>query len=241
MNIRVKKNKNIHVQNRALCILHEIFIFKQNEQNYHKVSGGGFWIMMGRTHFAIGLATSLAVIQPKSIGECMTAIFAGALGGVTADNDTLNQSNSLSAQLLALKTALGILLIDYFFKLGICESIMANQTTALIGLLAFLVLWFIGFFSDHRTFTHSFLAMILYSLAIGLIYEPFTLGFMVAYLSHLALDILNRKKMPLLYPLDFGVCLKLCYADSKFDNFLMYVGYIATAVLLTIGLVASFS
>ena len=197
--------------------------------------------MMGRTHFAIGLATSLAVIQPKSIGECMTAIFAGALGGVTADNDTLNQSNSLSAQLLALKTALGILLIDYFFKLGICESIMANQTTALIGLLAFLVLWFIGFFSDHRTFTHSFLAMILYSLAIGLIYEPFTLGFMVAYLSHLALDILNRKKMPLLYPLDFGVCLKLCYADSKFDNFLMYVGYIATAVLLTIGLVASFS
>lgn len=197
--------------------------------------------MMGRTHFAIGLATSLAVIQPKSIGECMTAIFAGALGGVTADNDTLNQSNSLSAQLLALKTALGILLIDYFFKLGICESIMANQTTALIGLLAFLVLWFIGFFSDHRTFTHSFLAMILYSLAIGLIYEPFTLGFMVAYLSHLALDILNRKKMPLLYPLDFGVCLKLCYADSKFDNFLMYVGYIATAVFLTIGLVASFS
>ena len=197
--------------------------------------------MMGRTHFAIGLATSLAVIQPKSIGECMTAIFAGALGGVTADNDTLNQSNSLSAQLLALKTALGILLIDYFFKLGICESIMANQTTALIGLLAFLVLWFIGFFSDHRTFTHSFLAMILYSLAIGLIYEPFTLGFMVAYLSHLALDILNRKKMPLLYPLDFGVCLKLCYADSKFDTFLMYVGYIATAVLLTIGLVASFS
>ena len=197
--------------------------------------------MMGRTHFAIGLATSLAVMQPKSIGECMAAIFAGALGGVTADNDTLNQSNSLSAQLLALKTALGILLIDYFFKLGICESIMANQTTALIGLIAFLVLWFIGFFSDHRTFTHSFLAMILYSLAIGLIYEPFTLGFMVAYLSHLALDILNRKKMPLLYPLDFGVCLKLCYADSKFDNFLMYVGYIATAVLLTIGLVASFS
>ena len=215
--------------------------FKQNEQNYHKVSEGGFGIMMGRTHFAIGLATSLAVMQPKSIGECMTAIFAGALGGVTADNDTLNQSNSLSAQLLALKTALGILLIDYFFKLGICESIMANQTTALIGLIAFLVLWFIGFFSDHRTFTHSFLAMILYSLAIGLIYEPFTLGFMVAYLSHLALDILNRKKMPLLYPLDFGVCLKLCYADSKFDNFLMYVGYIATAVLLTIGLVASFS
>ena len=196
--------------------------------------------MMGRTHFAIGLATSLAVMQPKSVGECMAAIFAGALGGVTADNDTLNQSNSLSGQLLALKTALGALLIDYFFKLGICESIMENQTTALIGLISFLVLWFIGFFSDHRTFTHSFLAMILYSLAIGLIYEPFTLGFMVAYLSHLLLDILNRKKIHLLYPLDLGICLKLCYANRRADNFLMYVGYIATAVFLTVGLVSSF-
>jgi inner membrane protein len=203
-------------------------------------SEGGFWIMMGRTHFAIGLATSLAVMQPKSVGECMAAVFAGALGGVTADNDTLNQSNSLKGQLLALKTALGALLIDYFFKLGICESIMANPKKALVGLIAFLVLWFIGFFSDHRTFTHSFLAMILYSLAIGLIYEPFTLGFMVAYLSHLALDILNRKKMPLLYPLDLGICLKLCYSDGKMDTFLMYVGYITTAVFLTIGLVSGF-
>jgi inner membrane protein len=202
-------------------------------------SEGGFWIMMGRTHFAIGLATSLAVMQPKSVGECMAAVFAGALGGVTADNDTLNQSNSLKGQLLALKTALGALLIDYFFKLGICESIMANPKKALVGLIAFLVLWFIGFFSDHRTFTHSFLAMILYSLAIGLIYEPFTLGFMVAYLSHLLLDVLNRKKMPLLYPLDLGICLKLCYSNGKMDTFLMYVGYITTAVFLTIGLVSS--
>lgn len=196
--------------------------------------------MMGRTHFAIGLATSLAVMQPKSVGECMAAVFAGALGGVTADNDTLNQSNSLKGQLLALKTALGALLIDYFFKLGICESIMANPKKALVGLIAFLVLWFIGFFSDHRTFTHSFLAMILYSLAIGLIYEPFTLGFMVAYLSHLLLDVLNRKKMPLLYPLDLGICLKLCYSNGKMDTFLMYVGYITTAVFLTIGLVSGF-
>lgn len=194
--------------------------------------------MMGRTHFAVGLATSLVVMQPKSVSECMVAVFAGALGGVTADNDTLHQSNSLKGQLLAIKTALGVLLIDYFFKLGICESIMVNQTKALVGLVSFLVLWFLGYFSDHRTFTHSFLAMILYSLAIGLIYEPFTLGFMVAYLSHLILDVLNRKKIFLLFPLDFGICFRICYANGKMDNFLMYVGYITTAVFLAIGLVS---
>jgi inner membrane protein len=63
---------------------------------------------------------------------------------------------------------------------------------------------------------------------------------MVAYLSHLLLDVLNRKKMPLLYPLDLGICLKLCYSNGKMDTFLMYVGYITTAVFLTIGLVSGF-
>ena len=197
--------------------------------------------MMGRTHFAIGLATSLAVMQPKSLGGCMAAIFSGALGGVIADIDTLTQSHSLKGQLLALKTALGALIIDYIFKLGICESIMANQTTALAGLISFVVLGFMGYLSDHRTFTHSFPAMILYSLAIRLIYAPFGLGFLVAYLSHLILDLLNRKKIFLFYPLKFGMCLKLCYANRIADAFFMYIGYIAAAILLTVGFISGFA
>ena len=197
--------------------------------------------MMGKTHCTVGLATSRAVLQPKSISECLVAIVAGALGGVTADNDTLLESSALAGHLLSLRTTLIVLVIDYFFSLGICSSVMTNKTTAMIGLVSFLIFWIIGYFSVHRTFTHSFLAMVLYSLSIGFIYKPLALGFMAAYLSHLFLDLLNKKKLPLLYPMSVGVCFKLCYANRTANSIFLYLGYITSAVLLTMGIISGFS
>jgi inner membrane protein len=195
--------------------------------------------MMGITHFTIGLATSLAVMQPTSINGCLTAVIAGALGGVTPDNDMLDQDNGLKVQFRALQVTAGMLGLDIISGSGICESIISNQTTSIIGLVGFLILWFLGRISDHRTFTHSFLAMMLYSLFIGFIYEPLAIGYMAAYLSHLVLDMLNKKKVPLLYPLDGGICLKLCYANSTVDTVLMYIGYVISAILLIIGIISS--
>ena len=43
--------------------------------------------MMSKTHFAVGLATSLAIIQPKTFNECAVAVIGGTVGGVLADND----------------------------------------------------------------------------------------------------------------------------------------------------------
>ena len=73
-----------------------------------------------------------------------------------------------------------------------------SSILSIIGGVGFVVLWFIGFFSDHRTFTHSLTALSLFSLAVWLIYPPLLFGFVTAYLSHLLLDILNKKKMKFL-------------------------------------------
>ena len=75
--------------------------------------------MMGKTHFTIGLATALAVTQPQSVGECMVALIGGSLGGVIADNDTLQRSHAVKGHLIALKTTFLALLIDFFFKLSL--------------------------------------------------------------------------------------------------------------------------
>lgn len=197
--------------------------------------------MMGKTHFTVGLATALAVLQPQTVGECMLALIGGSLGGVTADNDTLHRSHAVKGHLMALKTALPAFLIDLFFGLGICKSVYENRVTAAMGLLAFLILWVIGYCSDHRTFTHSFMALILYSLAVGMIHKPLALGFAAAYLSHLILDITNRKKVPLFYPLDFGICLKLCYSNKTADKVIRIVGYAVSAFLLGRGLLMGFA
>ncbi len=60
--------------------------------------------MMRKTHFGIGIATPLAVIQPKSIEECLISIVGGAVGGVIADIDILDndyKSDALIGQTLA--------------------------------------------------------------------------------------------------------------------------------------------
>ena len=57
--------------------------------------------MMSRTHLAIGLAVSLATIQPTTFHECAVAVIGGAVGGVLADNDSLGrdyQSKVLGGQ-----------------------------------------------------------------------------------------------------------------------------------------------
>ena len=199
---------------------------------------------MSKTHFVVGLATSLAVIQPKSFNECMVAVIGGGVGGVLADNDILDNdylADALIGQLLALGTAAIAIVLDFYLDFGICQAIINKPFLPIIGGISFTILYIIGFCSDHRTFTHSFLALILYTFTSMLIHVPLAIPLATAYLSHLLLDILNKKKIPLLYPLDFGICLKMCYANKTANKVFMYVGSAVSGFLLLIGIILSFT
>lgn len=196
--------------------------------------------MMGKTHMAVGLAVSLAVLRPESIGECLTAIVGGTVGGVLADSDILDNDHRLdtfSVQFAALAVAAATVGLDLIFDFGICTSIEPSR--AITGGIAFVVLWILGILSKHRTFTHSLTALFLFTAAIGMIYPPICPCFAAAYISHLVLDMTNKKKLPLLYPVKFGVCFRLFYADGIANRILMTAGCAASAVLLIIGIVNS--
>ena len=198
--------------------------------------------MMSKTHLAVGLATSLAVIRPTTPNECTVAILAGAIGGVLADNDILDNDyhfDALIGQLLALGSSVVVLLLDLFLHFGVCQAIASKPILSILGGVCFIVLYIVGFCSDHRTFTHSFLALLLYSLAAALIYFPVAIPLAAAYLSHLLLDILNKRKIPILYPLDFGICLKLCYANKEANKVIMYIGFAISGILLLWGICES--
>ncbi len=197
--------------------------------------------MLSKTHYAVGLATSLAVTRPDSVKGCLIAVIGGVVGGVVADCDLLHQEKSTGSrtgQLLALGTTLMAFFLDGAFQLGIGRA-MVRQPRALLGCLFFLGLWLFGFFSNHRTFTHSVTALLVFSAAVFMIYRPFFPGFAAAYFSHLALDLLNRRKLPLFYPFKFGLCLNLCYADKKANRILMQAGFVLSGLFLLIGLLVS--
>ncbi len=90
--------------------------------------------------------------------------------------------------------------------------------------------------ASHRTFTHSLLAMFLYTFAVWVVCLQMHRAFLFAYGSHLALDLLNKKPIPLFYPVHWSACLKLCYADGLANRALLYLGTgLSAAMLLACG------
>lgn len=200
--------------------------------------------MMGKTHFAVGLAASLAVVSPATLPDCLTAVIGGCVGGVLADNDILDNDHrlaSFSVQFVAAGVTALALTLDGFLNLGIVGSMMERQTAATAGMIAFAVLWLLGVFSAHRTFTHSLPALLLYTFTVYVIHPPLTVGFAAAYLSHLLIDLLNRKNLPLMYPLKSGFCFKMFYADGLANRLFFFIGSVVSAYLLTKGILSGFA
>lgn len=185
--------------------------------------------MMSKTHITMGVAVSMLVTHPESPETCLLSIAGGAIGGVLADIDTLKNDSSdkdaLIGQLISLGVSVVVFALDYFLNLGTCRSIaLRDKTELIIGLVIYIGLWVVGFITKHRTFTHTLLATILFSAAIYMICPQLLIPFAAGYLTHLLLDLLNKKDIQLFFPLKPKFCFKLCYAAGTANTVLMFVG-----------------
>lgn len=197
--------------------------------------------MMGKTHIFMGTAFALALSFPDSPMEILAAAAGGAVGGMISDVDLDSLKNikeTMHTKSIA-GSILGIsLVIDFIFKCGIIEYMKnTNPVIMLVGLVAFIALYFIGAAAKHRGFTHSILAMFIYSAAFGAMCFPMALPFMIGFASHLLLDMLNKKPIKLFFPAKKGICFRLCPASGKVNNTFMYVGIVCTVVFLGVDIV----
>ena len=192
--------------------------------------------MMSRTHLAVGVAAALALTRPETPQAWMLAVVGGAAGGAVCDIDLADSDRDRDAHIglmIPVGIAVACLLADGLFRLGLRQDLLARDPACLAGgVVLYLVLCWLGYRSSHRTFTHSVTALALFSLAVWLVYPPLMPGFAAAFASHLALDLLNKKGMRILYPLPISPSLGLCYAGGTVNKLLYRLGSIA-AVLLT--------
>ncbi|ERI05251.1 metal-dependent hydrolase [Atopobium sp. oral taxon 810] len=193
--------------------------------------------MMGKTHISVGIAAALFVSQPASSAACLATVLAGALGSITPDIDVHNSRSrdALIARLIVVGLAIVSFGIDRALGAQLWAYISQIQLSQqAIGLLGFFGLCAIGRFTPHRSFTHSVLALVLFSLALGLVLPMAIPAFAAGYASHLLLDLLNKMPMNLLFPLESGWCLHLCHADGLTNKVLMVAGLVGDIVLLTL-------
>ncbi len=192
--------------------------------------------MMGTTHLAIGIASSLVLTQPRTSPQFAIAVIGGALGGVASDIDVKlsfeNQFASryawdaLGSEITALMITIGLFISDYLLSGGICESILQHRYLSMIGLIISVLLVIIGERNKkHRGKTHSLLALLLSSTGIALIHPQIGISYAIGFASHIICDLFNKSNVQILYPFNkTGICLKLCYAERMVNQVLCGVG-----------------
>ncbi len=191
--------------------------------------------MLGKTHMAVGIAATLAITQPSGVSELVLAVGAGSLGALISDIDVGTSNSHRDADkitALSVVVVLAVFAMDYFCNTQIIERIIGSSgyLRIIAGLLLFIGICAFGKEQPHRSFMHSFLALILLSFALGLIWEKAVIYFAVGFLSHLATDIFNKKKVRLLYPMKGGVSLGLFHAYGLANDIFFAVGSIIAVI-----------
>lgn len=193
--------------------------------------------MMSKTHIAIGTAASLAICAPTTVGGIFSAVMGGTIGGILCDiecRSTPKMRDALYGRVIVAAISVGILLSDWFLKTGIWNAILSRERFYLLfGAVVLLGTCTIGRFSDHRTFTHSLLFVLLIDFGCFCIIPDLLFPVLAGGLSHLFIDTFNKMPVPWLYPIrKNGICFKLCYADKTGNAVLMWLGVVASTALL---------
>lgn len=191
--------------------------------------------MLGKTHWAIGTAAALAIVQPVTIPQLIIGVSASAVGALISDIDVDTSISSRSVNKVAGIYMLVIFIavvVECLFHIGIVSLIQKNSTWMRIatGIAVFMSVCAFGKMQPHRSFMHSFLALLLLSCSVVLIFPPAMPYFSIAFLSHIMADLLNYKKVRLFYPLQKGVSFKICYAKGFVNSALFVVGVVAIIV-----------
>ena len=169
--------------------------------------------MSGKTHLAMGVASALVIIRPMTLSDLIVCTGAAIIGSLICDID-IKTSNSRSA----FNTILGIIVIlsiiegyiNYRFNFSIMTMILeeSNMYRLLSGIAVFIVTCIVCKEFPHRTFTHSALGVLLFSLIVFYIFP----------------DMMNKKAVLVWYPLKRGASLGVCTASGKVNNILCIAG-----------------
>lgn len=195
--------------------------------------------MNSRTHMLVGAAASLALLEPTGASACLIDVAGGLLGGWICDIDVSSKSavKDYFFGVDILVPLVAIALIDHFLDLGVAGLVLNRMgPVATVGAAAFVVLAVLGSqwkrLCHHRTFMHSFLAVVLFSAPLWLVFPQVVPPFAIGMLLHVALDVTNKKGVQVLFPLSPRFCLRLFRSDGRVDKGLRLVALVALGVLL---------
>ena len=177
------------------------------------------------THIVCANALALAFIRPDDPSTLLLTLGAATVGGTISDIDVSDKDHKGYIISYSIITVISILLLlfgEIIFHLGINDWIIENSsyTKIIICFILSTLLCYFGYLNPHRSFLHSFLGigllMLLCYISLGGVVIPFTIGIV----SHIILDLFNKKGLWLFYPLKKKYSFKLCVYNGIVNYYL---------------------
>lgn len=196
--------------------------------------------MTGKTHLVVGtaLASGLLLLNHNTSNSeiITTSIVLSALGAILPDIDT--EHSIMRKVFYGTISAIGFMIALIFYSNINPKSLINwDEVTVpiIIGVCGFIGLLIYGYFSSHRTFTHTLLALILFSLSIYMICNnlAYTMYFAIGMLSHQLLDMLNKERIYWLNPItkkDFAL---YSINSSRAISTMMFVAGLLVTICFT--------
>ena len=198
--------------------------------------------MEKKTHVMCANLVSICLMRHDCILDLVITCGSASIGGLVPDVDLKDStSDKLFDRLMTslITIVLMSFVIKYFFDIDLyCKIKECSYINYLISSCLFIVMAFLGSKSSHRSFTHSILGMFIYSgiLSYGfgnnIVYPYF-----VSHLSHIVLDLFNKKGVALFYPSKYRLCFGICDSNGKVNKFLFWLfSFMIVFVLILIGM-----
>ena len=194
--------------------------------------------MEKKTHVACANLISLSLIRPSSIQELLITVGVSTLGGLLPDVDLKDStSDKIFDRLMTSLITIIIMsiIINHYFNINLYNVIKGynNIFNYIICLSLFIIMSYLGSKTPHRSFTHSFLGLFIYSAILSYSFNDQVVTiFFISYLSHLILDLLNKKGLTLFYPLKNRLSLNLCEVKGTINKILFITSSILNIVVL---------
>ena len=198
--------------------------------------------MEKKTHVACGNVVALSLMQPSTIQATLITIGAATLGSLLPDVDLKDStSDKLFDRLMTALITIIIMgvIIRYFFNINLYAEIKKynNIFNYLISICVFITMSYLGSKTSHRSFTHSILGLFIYSsILLYSFNNDIVIPFFISHLSHIVLDLLNKKGIALFYPIKSRFSLKLCETDGKVNKLLFTIFSILIIIVLIINI-----
>ena len=181
--------------------------------------------MEKKTHVMCANFVSLCLIIPRSIPDLLITCGSATIGGLVPDVDLKDStSDKLFDRLMTslITIVLMSFIIKYFFDIDLyCKIKECSYINYLISICLFIVMAFLGSKSSHRSFTHSILGLFVYSAILSYGFGMnVIIPYFVSHLSHIVLDLFNKKGIALFYPSKYRFCFNLCESNGKVNKFL---------------------